>query len=404
MAKFIYRAKDWAGKTVKGELEASHEKEVVESLRTNGLMPLEISIKSENMISEILHKVTGRISGKQISSFTRQLATMMTAGLPMTDALALLKNQQENESALYFILEKILSDVRGGMSLGSSMKKYVNIFGEAYVASISAGEEAGVLEEILSKLATNLENENEFQGKVKGAMIYPTIVIVGMLAVMVIMMIFVIPKLTSLYADFGTAKMPAITQGLMAVSSWMAKLWFLFPILFVAPSIILKAGAKNPVFNLKKDKFLLKIPILGKLTQMSVLASTARTLSMLLTAGIPLVEALRIVATVSGNEVFKQAYVEIADKVAKGFGISVSFENTSVFPLIVTQMVATGEATGKLDEVLMKVANYFSVEAEQSVGALTSAIEPLIMIVLGIGVGFLVVAVVMPIYNLTSSF
>ena len=404
MAKFIYRAKDWAGKTVKGELEASHEKEVVESLRTNGLMPLEISIKSENMISEILHKVTGRISGKQISSFTRQLATMMTAGLPMTDALALLKNQQENESALYFILEKILSDVRGGMSLGSSMKKYVNIFGEAYVASISAGEEAGVLEEILSKLATNLENENEFQGKVKGAMIYPTIVIVGMLAVMVIMMIFVIPKLTSLYADFGTAKMPAITQGLMAVSSWMAKLWFLFPILFVAPSIILKAGAKNPVFNLKKDKFLLKIPILGKLTQMSVLASTARTLSMLLTAGIPLVEALRIVATVSGNEVFKQAYIEIADKVAKGFGISVSFENTSVFPLIVTQMVATGEATGKLDEVLMKVANYFSVEAEQSVGALTSAIEPLIMIVLGIGVGFLVVAVVMPIYNLTSSF
>jgi type IV pilus assembly protein PilC len=404
MAKFIYRAKDWAGKTVKGELEASHEKEVVESLRTNGLMPLEISIKSENIISEILHKVTGRISGKQISSFTRQLATMMTAGLPMTDALALLKNQQENESALYFILEKILSDVRGGMSLGSSMKKYVNIFGEAYVASISAGEEAGVLEEILSKLATNLENENEFQGKVKGAMIYPTIVIVGMLAVMVIMMIFVIPKLTSLYADFGTAKMPAITQGLMAVSSWMAKLWFLFPILFVAPSIILKAGAKNPVFNLKKDKFLLKIPILGKLTQMSVLASTARTLSMLLTAGIPLVEALRIVATVSGNEVFKQAYVEIADKVAKGFGISVSFENTSVFPLIVTQMVATGEATGKLDEVLMKVANYFSVEAEQSVGALTSAIEPLIMIVLGIGVGFLVVAVVMPIYNLTSSF
>lgn len=404
MAKFLYRAKDWAGKTVKGELESTNEKEVIESLRTNGLIPLEISIKTDNMFMEVFHKISGRISGKQVSSFTRQLATMMTAGLPMTDALSLLKNQQENESALYVILEKILSDVRGGMSLGASMKKYVNVFGEAYVASISAGEEAGVLEEILSKLATNLENENEFQGKVKGAMIYPTIVIVGMLAVMVIMMIFVIPKLTGLYADFGTAKMPAITQGLMAVSGWMAKLWFLFPILFVAPSIILKMGAKNPIFNLRKDKFLLKIPIMGKLTQMSVLASTARTLSMLLTAGIPLVEALRIVATVSGNEVFKQAYLEIADKVAKGFGISVSFENTTVFPLIVTQMVATGEATGKLDEVLMKVANYFSVEAEQAVSALTAAIEPLIMIVLGIGVGFLVVAVVMPIYNLTSSF
>lgn len=404
MAKYIYRAKDWAGKTIKGELELSTAHEVVESLRSNGLIPLEVKVKSDNFIGEMWRKFSGRVSAKMVSNFTRQLATMMMAGLPMTDALALLKNQQENESSLYVILEKILLDVRGGVSLGVSMEKYVDVFGEAYVASISAGEEAGVLEEILSKLATNLENETEFQGKVKGAMIYPTIVIIGMLIVMIVMMIFVVPKLTSLYADFGTAKMPAITQGLMFVSNWMVKLWFLFPILFLAPTIILKLGAKNPVFNLKKDKFLLNLPIMGKLTKMTILASTCRTLSMLLTAGIPLVEALRIVGTVSGNEVFKEAYAEIAQKVQKGFGISTSFENTGVFPVIVIQMVATGEATGKLDEVLLKVASYFSVEAEQSVAALTSAIEPLIMVVLGIGVGFLVVAVVMPIYNLTSSF
>jgi len=404
MAKFFYKAKDWTGKTVSGELELPSEKSVVESLRLNGLIPLEVSIKNENIVTELWHKITGRISGKMISNFTRQLATMMMAGLPMTDALALLKNQQESGSSLYIILEKILSDVRGGMSLGSSMEKYINIFGEAYVASISAGEEAGVLEEILSKLATNLENENEFQGKVKGAMIYPTIVIVGMLIVMVVMMIFVIPKLTSLYADFGTAKMPAITQGLMFVSNWMAKLWFLFPVLFLGPSIILKLGAKNPIFNLKKDRLFLKFPVVGNLSKMTILASTCRTLSMLLTAGIPLVEALRIVGTVSGNEVYKKAYSDIAEKVQKGFGISTSFENTGVFPVIIIQMVATGEATGKLDEVLLKVASYFSVEAEQSVTSLTAAIEPLIMVVLGIGVGFLVVAVVMPIYNLTSSF
>lgn len=404
MPKYRYKAKDWMGKMVKGELELGTEKSVIESLRASGLIPLGVQIKSENMMAEVWRKISGRINGKMISNFTRQLATMMTAGLPMTDALALLKNQQEDGSSLYIILEKILADVRGGMSLGTSMEKYVSIFGEAYVASVSAGEEAGVLEEILSKLATNLENENEFQGKVKGAMIYPTIVIVGMLVVMVIMMIFVIPKLTSLYADFGTAKMPAITQGLMTVSNWMAKLWFLFPILFLLPTIILKIGAKNPVFNFKKDKFFLRLPIAGKLSQMTILASTCRTLSMLLTAGIPLVEALRIVGTVSGNEVYKKAYGDIAQKVQKGFGISVSFENTNVFPMIVTQMVATGEATGKLDEVLLKVASYFSVEAEQAVAALTAAIEPLIMIVLGIGVGFLVVAVVMPIYNLTSSF
>lgn len=404
MHKYTYRAKDWSGKTIKGDLELSSSKEVVESLRANGLIPLTVELKNDSFIGELLRKIGGKISQKVISNFTRQLATMMTAGLPMTDALALLKNQQENGSSLYVVLEKILNDVRGGMTLGTSMEKYVGIFGQAYVASISAGEEAGVLEEILSKLATNLENETEFQGKVKGAMIYPTIVIVGMLIVMVVMMIFVIPKLTGLYADFGTAKMPAITQGLMTVSNWMAKLWFVFPILFLAPSTILKIGAKNPAFLLKKDSLVLKMPIIGKLKQMTVMASTCRTLSMLLTAGIPLVEALRIVATVSGNEVYRNAYLAIADKVQKGFGISVSFENTAVFPVIVTQMVATGEATGKLDEVLMKVASYFSVEAEQAVSALTSAIEPLIMVVLGIGVGFLVVAVVMPIYNLTSSF
>lgn len=404
MAKYIYRAKDWSGKTIKGELDLATEKNVVESLRTNGLIPLEVKIKKDNFIDELLRKVSGRIGKKQISNFTRQLATMMMAGLPMTDALSLLKNQQEERSAFYIILDKILVDVRGGMSLGTSMEKYLSVFGEAYVASVSAGEEAGVLEDILSKLATNLENENEFQGKVKGAMIYPVIVIVGMLIVMVVMMIFVIPKLTSLYADFGTAKMPAITQGLMSVSNWMAKLWFLFPILFVLPSIILKVGQKNAVFRYKKDKYILSIPIAGNLVKMTVMASTCRTLSMLLTAGIPLVEALRIVGTVSGNEVYQRAYSDIAEKVQKGFGISVSFENTGVFPMIVTQMVATGEATGKLDEVLLKVSNYFTVEAEQSVAALTSAIEPLIMIVLGIGVGFLVVAVVMPIYNLTSSF
>lgn len=404
MAKYIYKAKDWAGKTIKGEIELSNSREVVESLRSNGLVPLEISVKTDNAIGELWRKVSGRVTDKMISNLTRQLATMMTAGLPMTDALTLLKNQQEAGSSLYIILEKILADVRAGMSLGAAMEKYISVFGEAYVASISAGEEAGVLEEILGKLATNLENETEFQGKVKGAMIYPTIVIVGMLIVMVVMMIFVIPKLTSLYADFGTAKMPAITQGLMFVSGWMAKLWFLFPILFLAPTIILKLGAKSPTFNLKKDQFMLKLPIMGKLSQVTILASTCRTLSMLLTAGIPLVEALRIVGTVSGNEVYKKAYGDIAEKVQKGFGISVSFENTSIFPVIVTQMVATGEATGKLDEVLLKVANYFSVEAEQSVAALTAAIEPLIMVVLGIGVGFLVVAVVMPIYNLTSSF
>ncbi|MEK7527859.1 MAG: type II secretion system F family protein [Patescibacteria group bacterium] len=404
MAKYVYRSKDWGGKIVKGEMDSSNEKGVVESLRANGLVPLGVWLKSGDLASEFVRKIKGRVTSKQVAALTRQLATMMAAGLPLTDSLALLKNQQEESGGLYHILETTLDDVRGGMALGKSLLKSKNIFGEAYVASISAGEEAGVLEEIMGKLATNLENENEFKGKIKGAMIYPVIVIIGMIIVVFIMMIFVIPKLTGLYADFGTAKMPVLTRGLMAVSGLMAKFWFLFPTVIGGGYLLFKFGAKNAGFRYNKDKYMLKFPIAGKLISVSVMANTCRTLSMLLTAGIPLVEALRIVATVAGNEIYKKAYLNIAERVQKGFNISASFENTAVFPVIVTQMIATGEATGKLDEVLLKVASYFSTEAEQAVASLTAAIEPLIMMVLGIGVGFLVVAVVMPIYNLTSSF
>jgi len=283
------------------------------------------------------------------------------------------------------------------------MTKYESIFGEAYIASITAGEEAGVLEEILTKLAASMENQNEFNGKVKGAMIYPMIVVIGMIAVAFIMMIFVIPKLTSLYTDFGS-KMPASTQILMSMSSFATTWWFLFPLLIVGGMMFSKVADKTPDLKLKVDSYKLKIPILGELNTKTMLANTLRTMSMLLAAGISLVEALRIVSKVAGNEVYYRSYIRIAERVQKGFSVSNSFEETGVFPLIVEQMVSTGEATGKLDEVLLRASDYFATEAEQSVKSLTSAIEPIIMIVLGLGVAFLVVAVIMPIYNLTSQF
>ena len=404
MAKFVYRAKDWNGKLVKGELDMGSKKEVIESIKDGGLIPLSVEPLGSNFLVEISKKVKGRVNLKQVSTFTRQLSTMMTAGLPLTDALALLESQQEENSGMSQILEKTLEEVRGGMALGKSFEKYRSILGDAYVASVTAGEEAGVLDEILGKLANNLENENEFQGKVKGAMIYPAIVISAMVIVAFVMMIFVIPKMTSMYADFGTAKMPALTQALMNASAFTAKVWYVFPMLIAGGAFAYSIGMRNPKFRLKKDHYMLKIPIMGVLSEKSVLANTCRTLSMLLTAGITLVEALKIVATVSGNEVYQKAYLEIAEKVQKGFSVATSFENTSVFPVIVNQMISTGEATGKLDEVLMRVSDYFTKEAEESVKALTAAIEPIIMVVLGIGVGFLVVAVVMPIYTLTSSF
>ena len=404
MAKYIYKARDWSGKLIKGELELASKKEVFNSIKDNGLIPLSIEERSNSMISELRRKIKGKVGSKEVSTFTRQLSTMMTAGLPLTDALTLLQDQQEEDSGLSQVIKQTLKQVRGGMPLGKALEEYKNIFGEAYIASVSAGEEAGVLDDILEKLAKTLEDQNEFQGKVKGAMIYPVIVIIAMIVVAFVMMIFVIPKMTAMYADFGTAKMPAITQALMNVSYFVGKVWFVFPILVVILYFAYKAGMANENFHYKRDKFLIKIPIMGRLTEKSILANTTRTMSMLLTAGITLVEALKIVASVAGNMVYERAYLDIAEKVQKGFSVAVSFENTGIFPPLVNQMISTGEATGKLDEVLLRVSEYFSKEAEEAVKALTSAIEPLIMVVLGIGVGFLVVAVIMPIYTLTSSF
>ena len=404
MSRYLFKAKDWNGKTVTGSLDLGSKAEVITAIKDSGLIPLMISEKKRSAVDEFLSTIFGRIGLKQVSTFTRQLSTMMTAGLPLTDSLSLLKNQTGGQGKMFEILDHALTTVRGGHSLADALTKYQSIFGESYVASISAGEEGGVLEEVLEKLALNLENEAEFQGKVKGAMVYPIIVIVGMVIVAFVMMIFVIPKLLSLYQDFGTAKLPQATIILMAISNWTAKLWFLFPILFFGIFTIFKVGNANPDFRLKKDTLLLKLPIIGELSKKTIIANSIRTMAMMLSAGISLVETLKIVAKVAGNELFYRAFMKISEKVEKGYSIANSFEDTEVFPTIVNQMVATGESTGKLDEVLEKVASYFSSEAEQQVKVLTSAIEPLIMIVLGAGVLFLVIAVIMPIYNLTSSF
>lgn len=403
MTKFSFKAKDWNGKVVKGVLDLGTEVEVVQSIRDSGLVPLAVNKEMQNMYTEISRKVFGRVGTKQVSNFTRQLSTMITAGLALTDALSLLKNQVDRGSLMFEILDDALQSVRGGQSLGDALSKYQKVFGDAYIASINAGEEAGVLEEVLSKLANNLEIENEFKGKVKGAMVYPTIVIIGMVIVAFIMMVFVIPKLLGLYSDFG-AKMPASTRALMALSNFAVKFWFLLPILVIGGVSMFWIGGKNQQFRFKRDALKLKLPIWGDISKKNLLANTIRTLSMLLGAGISLVDALKIVSNVADNELYNRAYIKISERVQKGFSIANSFEETGVFPPIVNQMVATGEATGKLDEVLMRVSDYFAVEAQQSVKTLTTAMEPLIMIVLGIGVAFLVVAVIMPIYNLTSAF
>lgn len=403
MKKFAFRAKNWSGKLVKGVLEVENRGAALEALRSNKLLPLYVGEVGKGFLSDFMNLFLSRVSYKQLALFTRQLSTMVTAGLPLTEALALLVNQLQGKGTIAQIVEHCLTTVRAGNTLASAVAKYQKFFGEAYVASIRAGEEGGVLEKILDQLSHNMEESQDFRAKIKGAMIYPIVVITGIIGVMFIMMIFVVPKMTSLYADFG-AKLPAITQLLIDMSKFVSAIWPLYPFIPLGLFAFYRLSEKNMAVKLKRDQFLLKIPIAGELIGKSVIADTTRTLSMLLSAGVPMVEAITIIVKVSGNKVFEDAYEKIASRVEKGFTLADSFAQTEAFPMIVNQMVATGEATGKLDEVLMRVADYFSKESEQSVKSLTTAIEPLIMVMLGGVVGFLVIAIVMPIYSLTSQF
>ncbi len=403
MKKFSFKAREWGGKSSKGLVEAGSQKEALTLLKGRGLVIVGIKEVTKSELELFLGRMVRRVSLKQIVNFTRQLATMMNAGLPLTDSLNLLKNQFEGSGLMEEVIERALDGVQSGAPLAKSLDPFKKVFGRAYVATIAAGEEGGVLEKVLEKLADNLENKNEFQGKVKGAMIYPVIVVLGMIGVMFVMMIFVLPKLMDLYVEFGS-ELPMATQVLMGISNFTTKFWFLLPVIAMGGVFGLKMAKKNPEMALKIDAMKLKIPIMGKLSEKTIMADSCRTLGMLLGAGISLVEALNIVAEAAENQVYIDAFKKAAERVEKGFTLADAISENPVFPVIVAQMTATGEETGKLDEILFKVSKYFATEAEQAVKALTSAIEPLIMIVLGIGVGFLVIAIVMPIYNLTSQF
>lgn len=398
--KFRYKARDLHGSLVKGELEASNKDVVAEALRRQRLMPITIDAKSEFNIA-MLTNMFGRVSAQDVTNFTRQLSTMITAGLPITDALNLLRSQ--SSPAFSVIVGKVLADVQAGVSLSDALAKHNHVFSEVYVALVKAGESAGVMETILNRLADNMEKSREFKGKVVGAMIYPIIILLGMVGVTIIMVTVVVPKLTSLYQDFG-ADLPWPTKVLILMSNITIHYWWALTIVVVTLFIVIPQYFASKAGRAKWDGVMYKIPVLGPLSRQVALAELTRTLGLLMSAGEPVVEALNTVANAVGNVLLRDDIKRIAKQVEKGFPVSISFSESEVFPPLVGQMIAVGEETGKMDEVLAKLAHYFESESEEKIKGLTTAIEPIIIIVLAVGVGFLMYAVVMPLYSITNKF
>jgi len=399
MPTYFYKAKNDQGQETKGTVEVGDQKQALAILREKNIYPFFLKEKTENFLTFILKRLVYRVTLTDVSTFTRQLATMINAGLPLTDALVLLKSQEK--PVLAEATEGILRDVEGGLGLADALENHPEIFSPVYVSLVRAGESAGVLDNILNRMADNLESQREFQAKIKGAMIYPIVIVVGMLIVATIMMIFVIPKLLSLYQEFD-AQLPAATKILISISNLAVKFWWVVVFLLVGLAYAYKMFNSSKSGKRKIDELKFKLPVAGKLINQTILAEFTRTLGLLVGAGVPITEALEISAKTANNLVIEEGIMIANKQVEKGLPLSSAIAKNEFFPPIVSQMLSVGEETGKLDEVLLKVSKYFQSESEESLKGLTTAIEPLIMIVLGVGVGFLIIAIIMPIYNLTS--
>ncbi|HIE41324.1 MAG TPA: type II secretion system F family protein [Candidatus Aenigmarchaeota archaeon] len=336
-----------------------------------------------------------------VVNFTRQLATMISAGLSLTDSLSILKMQVSGPFQTK--IEGILRSVEGGSTFADALAEHPDVFSKVYVALVRAGESAGVLDTILTRLADNLEKQREFRAKTKGALIYPVIVMIGMAIVGVVMMVFVLPKLTAMYKDFN-ADLPMVTKILMGISDFISKTWYLAIMGVFGLMYLLRWWRNTEIGALKYDQLMLRLPIFGKIKEMVTVAEFARTLSLLVGAGVPLVDGLKIVQGVVGNQVYARALQRVATDVEKGNVLAVSLAREEAFPILVSQMVSAGEQTGKLDEILERLAMYFETESEHAIKNLSTAMEPVIMILLGLGVGFMIVAIIVPIYNLSNVF
>lgn len=401
MKRYIYKAKDKRGQLVTGEVEASSDQAAAKLVRGRGLIVISLKIKREFGLN-LIKKFKDRITLSDVSSFTRQLATMVNAGLPITEALVILRSQAKG--SMQKMAAQILADVEGGEALSVALSRHPKIFSPTYIALVKSGEVGGVMDEVLVRLADNLEKQQEFRGKVKGALVYPAIIVIGMIVVGLVMMIFVIPRLTSLYSEFD-AELPTPTKILIGISNFTIRFWPLFLVLFGVGLYGLSLYRKTIRGRRKTDELIFKIPVFGDLQRQIILTELTSTLSLMVGAGVSILEGLNITAGVVGNVVISDALRDAAKQVEKGFPVAFSFaKHPEAFPFILSQMVAVGEETGKMDEVLAKVSHVFEVESDQRVKTLTSAIEPLVMVILGLGVGFLVIAIILPIYNLTSQF
>jgi type IV pilus assembly protein PilC len=391
--QFLWEGKDKRGHKVRGKALAANEAALRADLRRQGVAATRVKTQTS------MFRSGGKITGEDISSFSRQLATMMAAGIPMVQSFEIVGNGHEKPAMQRLILE-IKSSVESGSTLRDSLAKHPLYFDDLFVNLVEAGEHAGALENLLDKIATYKEKTEALKKKIKKALFYPTAVLAVAVIVTVILLIFVIPQFESLFKGFG-ADLPAFTQMVVNLSRYVQHngLWILAVAVGIGYTFFYFKKRSRPMQR-GLDRLLLKFPIIGPILVKSAIARFSRTLATMFAAGVPLVEAMQSVAGATGNIVYEEATLRMKDEVATGQRLQRAMENTGLFPNMVVQMIAVGEESGALDAMSAKVAEFYEAEVDNAVDSMSSLLEPMIMAILGVLVGGMVIAMYLPIFKL----
>ncbi len=390
---FSWEGRDKGGKVIKGEMRAGGVNIVLATLRRQGV--LHAKVKKQSL------RGGRKITDKDITVFSRQLATMMKAGVPLLQAFDIVAKGHNNPSVTKLLMD-IRGDVETGSSLSQAFRKYPLYFDALFCNLIAAGEQAGILDTLLDRLATYKEKTQAIKAKIKGALFYPIAVIVVAFIIVTVIMIWVVPAFKQVFTSFG-ADLPGPTLMVIAISEFFVSYWYVvFGGIFGAFYFVMQSWRRSIKFRHTMDRWLLRIPIFGELIRKATIARWTRTLATMFAAGVPLVEALDSVGGASGNQVYVEATKKIQMQVSTGSSLTASMQDANVFPSMVTQMTAIGEESGSLDHMLGKVADFYEAEVDEMVKALSTLMEPIIMVVLGVIVGGLVVALYLPIFKLGS--
>ncbi|MFA6148269.1 MAG: type II secretion system F family protein [bacterium] len=401
MTKFAWEGKNRGGGAVSGEMEAPSEAFVLAQLRREQISPMKIRKKGADLGIKFPWNTEKKVGGKELAIFTRQFATMIDAGLPLVQCLDILGLQQENATFKKVIL-KIKEDVESGSTFADALSKHPNVFDSLFVNLVAAGEVGGMLDTILSRLADYIEKAMKLAKKIKGAMVYPSTILAVAVIVTVVLLVYVIPIFAKMFSDFGQA-LPAPTQFVLGLSAWTRKYFLVFIIgvfLFVA---LFRWYYKQESGRRNIDRLLLRMPVVGSLLQRIAVARFSRTLGTMVSSGVPILESMDIVAKTAGNKIIEEAIFKARASISEGKTIAEPLADSKVFPPMVTQMVAVGEATGALDAMLTKIADFYDDEVDSAVEAMTALLEPILMVFLGVVIGGLVIAMYLPVFKLAGA-